>query len=161
MSNGYRISTIPATISAVKISPDNNAADSASMTMLRTAHLNTPCYVPLLTPSVCLYVCAQRACVGVVAVWGRGGSKLASERTGVSQLSLVISSTKIWHRNAPLKHSWHGQTRETNKIWRSRHEFIVEWLSKRATEFENLYSALIMQPFHFRNLFDIFHFQNV
>jgi hypothetical protein len=32
--------------------------------LLQTARLNTPCYVPLLTPSVC----ALRACVVVVAV---------------------------------------------------------------------------------------------
>jgi hypothetical protein len=41
-----------------------------------------------------LHIRALTACVVVVAVWGRDGSKLAIERTGVSysQLSLVTSS---------------------------------------------------------------------
>jgi hypothetical protein len=37
-----------------------------SKQLLQTARLNTPCYVPLLTPSVCRYVCALRACVVAV-----------------------------------------------------------------------------------------------
>ena len=36
--------------------------------LLQTARLNTPCYVPLLTPSVC------RSCVVIIAVWGRDGA---------------------------------------------------------------------------------------
>ncbi len=62
---------------------------------MHTVRLNTPCYVPLLTPSMCWYVCALRACVVVVAVLGRDVSILASERTGFSESSLVSHSVTL------------------------------------------------------------------
>ena len=66
--------------------------------LLRTARLNTPCYVPPLTPSMCRYVCTLRACVVIVAVWGRDGlvSWPANEQVSVSQLSLGSHSVPLY-----------------------------------------------------------------